>query len=405
LLRIAYISYELPPDIPKGGIGTYTINAAAAMKHAGMDVTIFAASHTRAGAEETNGIKIIRVRCENPESFTAGVLPAFEAEHLTNNFDIIECPEIHGNGALIKQQYPQLPLVVRLHAPNYIVESLKKTYTKFHVKARFNIGSIRRGHLKKKWGTYHKETDPDYQFTQLADRISVPSAAMKSLAVKDWKTDAEKITVIANPFYAPAELATLAINDRPVQRILFFGRLNVVKGLVNFTKAAGILLRKYPTLRFDVIGDDGAGPYAYKSMREWMKAQLKNQQQKITFHDGMPQQVLYEHIAQADIVVVPSLFETFSYTCAEAMAAGKAIAGSNAGGMNELLSGKAGLLFDPMNADAIANAVEELITNDALRKEVAANAKKKMTGTEYTENVSTQMLSLYQSLIKKTTAH
>ena len=125
-LKIAYISYELPPDIPKGGIGTYTLQAAELMYEKGNEVHIFAGSYTRTISENIHGIIIHRIKCINPKNFTEKLLETFASVHEKINFDIVECPEIHNHGFGIKEKFPKINLVVRLHAPNYLVESLKK---------------------------------------------------------------------------------------------------------------------------------------------------------------------------------------------------------------------------------------------------------------------------------------
>lgn len=400
-MRIAYISYELPPDIPKGGIGTYTLQAAALMQAAGHEVAVFCGSPSRAVHEQINGVEFYRVLCTGPDDFTEKVVPVFIAAHTERAFDLMECPEIHGNGQLIKQSFPQLPLIVRLHGPHFLVESLKKTYTSFAVKARYRLGAIRRGAFSKKLNSYDRANDKDFAFISIADHISAPAASIKEWAMEQWGIS--RITVLPNPFTAPPLLSESKVHTAAAKEILFFGRLNVLKGAVNFAKAMKIILQKFAEIQITIIGDDAPGPYREHSMKSWMQQELKGFESRISFHEGMEQELLYRHINAADIVVLPSLFETFSYTCAEAMAAGKAVIGSSAGGMKELLSDDAGIAIDPYDVNAIATATEKLITDNALRIKLSENAKQKMQSDLYTEKVSSQMITLYTSLIQKPT--
>ena len=402
-MRIAYISYELPPDIPKGGIGTYTLQAAALMKAAGHAVAIFCGSTTRSVHEQAEGADIYRICCADPEDFTEKVLPVFAAAHAGNSFDLIECPEIHGTGRLIKQSFPQLPLIVRLHGPNFLVESLKKAYTSFTIKARYRLGAIRRGAFSKKFNSYDRANDKDFAFVKMADHISAPSASVSEWAKVQWSISDEKITVMSNPFTAPEVLLVNGVHTGAAKEILFFGRLNVIKGAVNFTKAMKSVLQKFPEMQLTIIGDDAKGPFKAPGMKQWMKQQLHSYESRISFYEGMDQPSLYKHINAADIVVLPSLFETFSYTCAEAMASGKAIVGSMAGGMKELLNDGAGIAVDPYDAGAIAAATEKLIIDRQLRMQVSEKAKQKIQSEFYTKKVSSQMIALYTSMIPKPT--
>ena len=236
-MRIAFISYELPPDIAQGGIGTYTLQAAEAMQNAGNNVAIFCASPSRDSSALENKIWIERILCSSPSEFTYLLTERFSSVHSAKNFDIIECPEIHGNALGIKQIFPNLPLVVRLHGPGRLVESLKKKYTSQLIKWRFELGSLRRGKFTK-WDSYDKENDPDFHMVAKADVVTAPSESMKEWAMKNWLFPDNLIKVVPNIFEVPQELLVSDELNEPTEKIiLFFGRLNVLKGLVNFTKA------------------------------------------------------------------------------------------------------------------------------------------------------------------------
>ena len=67
-----------------------------------------------------------------------------------------------------------------------------------------------------------------------------------------------------------------------------------------------------------------------------------------------------------DMVVVPSVFEGFGLTAAEAMAAGKPVVASDVDGLSEIVQdGVSGLLVPPGDSKALAHAVLALLTNPA----------------------------------------
>ena len=400
-MKIAYISYELPPDIAKGGIGTYTMQVASSMVSEGNEVHIFAGSNYRNETEKIALIYVHRILCTCPFDFTEKVSLKFSLVNSVVNFDIIECPEIHGNASLIKKMFPEIPLIVRLHAPNHLVESLKKTYTSLFEKARFTLGAWRRGNFTKGWGSYNKENDLDYIFTKIADVITAPSFAMKKWAEDHWNIKDDKIKVVSNPFLVPLQLSDIPITENlDYKTILFFGRLNVLKGLVNFTKAIRKFLKENEDWKVVVIGDDSAGPYSTKSMKQWMICYLGQIQNQVIFFDGMPQKELYEKIKLCEIVVLPSLFETFSYTCVEAMAAGKAVVGSNKGGMSDLIEeNKSGILVNPYNYQEIYNAIIKVVNNNELRKQLSLSARNKICGNQYNQNIKIEMMNLYKEVL------
>ena len=398
-MKVAFITYELPPDIPKGGIGTYTMQVAALMQKMGALVHIFAGSHTRNLTEEIDGVIIHRIKCESPHDFTDKLLGIFTTVHAEINFDIIECPEIHHHAISIKKNFPDLPLVVRLHAPNYLVENIKKKYVPLKAKLRFVLGALRRGKIDLGyWRRYDYFNDTEYQFVKSANLITAPSKTMKDWIVKNWKMDASKILIIANPFTAPVSFLNVVINEKAQHKqIIFFGRLNVLKGLVNATHAVKEILKEYPQYSFVVIGDDGYGPYNKRSMRQWMQQQFADVSSQIIFKDGQAYEHLPVALKEAEIALLPSLFESFSYTCAEAMAAGKAVVGSiNTGMADMIVKNKNGLVVDVDNVLEIYKAIKLLIVNNELRYNMAISARIDILTKYNPDNIGKHYLSLYQ---------
>jgi glycosyltransferase involved in cell wall biosynthesis len=371
---------------------------------AGCNVHVFAAAE-RQISEISNGYTVHRLVAFDPVTFREKVLPCFKAVHEKLHFDIIESAEIHGNAWEIKKAYPDLPLLVRMHAPNHLVESLKKMYTPITSKLRFWLGALRRGRWDPGyWRRYEKKKDPDFQFVQIANQITVPSEAMKEWAIKNWKLPPDQLEVIPNPFEPPPLLLDIPIaNGYTHKTIIFFGRLNVLKGLVNGTKAMKKILKKYPDWKFKVIGDDGAGPVpGYTSMKSWMQQKLQPYLNRVIFYEGVSYEKLPCILTEGEIVLLPSLFESFSYTCIEAMAAGKIIVGSATGAMNELIrNGKTGMIVNPLSVHEIYKTISFLIENPDLATKMGRQAKIEICKNKKNELILEQTINLYHSLINE----
>lgn len=85
--------------------------------------------------------------------------------------------------------------------------------------------------------------------------------------------------------------------------------------------------------------------------------------------------LFYKHIF--DINVLASRSEAFGLTLAEGAACGLPCVGANTEGIPEVISdNKTGLLFEPGNADDLANKLEMLINNPVLRKELGSSGRK-----------------------------
>jgi glycogen(starch) synthase len=376
VLKMAFVTYEYPPDTGGGGIGTYIFNMAKLMEDYGFIVYVFCATNKASYIQKIGRIIVHRVNCNCVTSFNYAVTEEFSVVHNDIAFDILESPEIHGNAFLIKQRFPNLPLIVKIHGPNYMVESLKKYYVTTFEKCRYVLGALRRGRIDLGyWRSYQKEEDIDFQMVSVADFVTTPSNAMRLWVVDRWGLNINEVKVLSNPFLFNKSLLDIPINQDE-KRVVFFGRLNVLKGLVNASKAIKKFLLYNSDWRFRIIGNDGPGPSVkYPSMREWMSVELDSVFGQIEFFDGYEIDELPALLNNSCIVLLPSLFESFSYTCLEAMASGKAVVGSNVGGMDDLLKCDNGLLINPNSVTDIYNALCELKVNKELRCRLASNAR------------------------------
>lgn len=402
-MRIAYISYEYPPDTGLGGIGTYTKQAAILMSRRGHDIHVFCAGFKDNIIVE-QGISIHKIASHDPADFSELVLDIFRNEHSLKLFDCIESAEINCNARYIKAAFPGLPLVVRLHTPNWLVEKLKKKYTSGKDKWRFFLGALRRGRWDLGyWRRYDPGNDPERDFTLSAESVTAPSKAMKQWAFKKWGMEENRISIFPNPFEPPPLL--LIQHEAEENIILFFGRLNVLKGLVGLTIAIKGVLKKHRHWKMIFIGNDGPSLDGIGSMKSWMQKKIHKVNKQVEFIEGLPYDQLMEKIVVSEIIVLPSLFESFSYTCAEAMAAGKPVVGSKNGGMAELLAGGAGITVDPLKPKKIAAAIESLINDKEGRKLIGAKARKKILEYCDNEKIGSQMEDVYKKAIQKKEVH
>ncbi len=405
MFKIALVSYEYPPDTGFGGVGTYVKQVAALLKGANCDVHIFAGTFGISSIMVTHNVTIHKVHCNCPQTFKKNVVNVFAIENNIQAFNVIESPEIHGNASEIVKAYPQIPLVVRLHAPNYLVEHLKQYHTPFSAKCRFVFGAFRQGRLDAGyWRKYNFKVDEDYIFAKQATVIVAPSTTMKNWAMQHWHFNINQITVLLNPYLPSNNFLNIDIvsADQSKKQILFFGRLNVLKGLVNATFAIKNLLKLYPDYSFCVVGDDGASHLHNLTMRQWMKQQLKNVLHKVTFINAIDNEALANIIADAEIVLLPSLFESFSYTCAEAMASGKAVVGAAKTGMADMIiNGQNGLLVNTKSGNAIYKALQILIKNKQLRQKMGEAARETIITKFEADTLQNSYFNFYKKIASK----
>jgi glycosyltransferase involved in cell wall biosynthesis len=97
--------------------------------------------------------------------------------------------------------------------------------------------------------------------------------------------------------------------------------------------------------------------------------------------------------ARAQAFVYPSTFEGFGMPVLEAMAAGIPVACSNIDPLREV-AGEAALLFDPLSEDAIAAALDRIVSDEDLREKLTAAGPERARGFSWERAAERTLLAL-----------
>jgi len=100
---------------------------------------------------------------------------------------------------------------------------------------------------------------------------------------------------------------------------------------------------------------------------------------QISHHAAVSHGEMPQHMGRSGIFVLPSRTEAMGRVLLEAMAAEKPRIGSNVGGIPTVIEdGKDGLLFESGDVDALAERLERLMSDAALRRELGSAAHRRM---------------------------
>lgn len=147
----------------------------------------------------------------------------------------------------------------------------------------------------------------------------------------------------------------------PDNFILAVGTLEPRKNFAALIKSFVTFQKRHPDYKLVIVGKKGwKFEQIEKSLEQY---QMKNE---VIFPGYIKGEDLHKMYKLAKVFVFPSLYEGFGIPPLEAMASGCPVVSSNVASLPEVV-GDAGLLIDPKNSYKMAEAVADLIDNDAVR--------------------------------------
>lgn len=410
-MRVALVSYEYPLDTPIGGISTYTYQAAHLLLSRGHNVEVFAGSRRRSCDVESEGIVVHLVRESSRYDFAIRIAYCLEACHLRDPFDVVEAPELYAESRKILELIPDIPLVIKMHTPNLTlwklsVSSRRKREILFdlfqqirnlpwYAAKRHRIPEIR---LVRPDISYAQQFDMIENSCALsADRVVALFPGMRDFLTDVWRVPTQRVAVIPNPFVPSQDLLQIPTGIYPTT-ISFIGRLEVRKGILNWMNAIPAIAKQYPTAEFRFVGAtsqlaDGT------NTQDVLNRHLKEFAGRIEFTGAVHPSQIPQELARTGIVVIPSLWENYPYSCLEAMAAGRAVVGSSAGGMAVMLADGAGILLKPGQPARLAKAVCKLLGDPLLQKRLGEKARAKVLADHQPALIGEYMEHVYQEAI------
>jgi len=153
--------------------------------------------------------------------------------------------------------------------------------------------------------------------------------------------------------------------------LLYISILMPYKHQIEVARAASLLRQTGCPVRVKFIGADW-GRYG-RQFRDMLR-QLDSGEKFLIWLGGMPFFALHSEYHNADAFIFASSCENLPNILIEAMSAGLPIACSKSGPMPEVL-GNAGVYFDPLQPEDIAEAMRTLVISADLRGRLAAQSK------------------------------
>lgn len=402
-LKIGLLSFEYPPETGFGGIGTYTWHHARALARLGHEVHVLAGAReaTRLRSSDQDGVRVhrfwtgdwamrildsvgkfgmpwTRQRLENAWSMYQGI----SALHRQHRFDVLEMPECGAEGALLSRL--NLPTVVRLHSPSRLIMPY------------YDVG---RADTRCCAAIEQRAIDRATALTAcsqfVANEVRQKMGVDRYIPVIPNGLDVEWFDTATEPVDVYARYTL------PRRRLMmvFTGRMERRKGIHLIPEIAMSILERFD-VTFALAGEDLSGYATNTLLPALASRRLKG---SIHWLGALGLADVRQLVRAADVFLLPSVWENCPYSCLEAMAAGRAIVGTDQGGVPELIQcGINGLLAAPGDALSFIRGLDQLIESPSLRRQLGSAARQTIERLHDHTHLARLTLGVYRDAIART---
>jgi glycogen synthase len=388
-MRVLLFCWEYPPVI-EGGLARHVRKLSEQLVAGGVEVHVV----TRGGGhlpreEDRHGVVVHRVRepefPKDPSAFVHWVrdmnadmrLTALELIERTQ-FDLVHSHDWLVAGAAERiARRSGMPWLVTVHATEFgRHQGWVQNYPQSH------IHSVER------------------KMVRSAEKVITCSYFMQGHVAGVFGVPRSRVSVIPNGI-DPGDLQPRddlqSLRRRfaaPDERlVLMVGRLVYEKGFHLALDALAPVIKRQRNVRFVVAGTGTA------------EAELKRQARRLrlmrhgTFLGWVGDDMLHSLYRVAEIVIVPSIYEPFGLVALEAMASGCLCVVADTGGLREVVpdDGSVGLRFPSRDSEALRAVLEQVLTDDAVREQVVAEAREHVLQFDWAE-VARRTSEIYAAL-------
>lgn len=253
-----------------------------------------------------------------------------------------------------------------------------------------------------------------------ADRIIAATPAEKAQLEWLYKADARKLTIIppgvdTGRFYPiPKDEAKQFIGIPNDDRmVLFVGRIEPLKGVDTLIRAMACMGEDHsncgecececPAYLAIIGGDPSATPAEMSAEMARLQELCRelHMDQMVVFLGMRSQDTLPYYYSAAEVLVMPSHYESFGMVALEAMACGAPVIASQVGGLAFLVQdGVTGYHVPSSDSDALCEKLSLLMGNSEIRQTMGAQAAQYAQAYTW-DKIAAQVVAVYESLLQE----
>jgi glycosyltransferase involved in cell wall biosynthesis len=238
--------------------------------------------------------------------------------------------------------------------------------------------------------------------TAEVDVFIAPSRYFGGLMSKRLGLSANKLRVVYNGIHLEGYEKPEAGGRRPESPVLgYFARMCREKGLDRLVEAFLLLKRRERTRNLKLRVGGGCGPADepfVKALRERLKTH--GVLHDVEFQPNLDRAAKLRLLRSLDVFCVPALYgEAFGLYVLEALAAGVPVAQPGTASFPELIEATGGgVLYEPGNVEALADAVESLVMNPERRRALGEAGRKMVRQDFSADRMAENMARIFQQV-------
>lgn len=223
-------------------------------------------------------------------------------------------------------------------------------------------------------------------------------AISRSAAAKHSRRLSHKMKII--PPGVDTDRILPAVRAEGPPTVCYIGRISEEKCIEKLIEAAPRVIREIAGVRFVVAGS----PFTSKDQTYF--EYIMGLVDELSLSDRFEFPGYIEDVpgllARCDVLVLPSRMEALGRVLLEAMAAGKPVIAFAAGGPEELItSGETGVLVESGSVKGVAEAIVQVLGDEALRMRMGAGARQRVVAGFSSRLVAARIMDVYDNMLDR----
>lgn len=377
-MHISFLTPEYPHPLAtsSGGLGTSIKNNVEALAEKGVKVTVFIYGQRQDKIWQEKGISFHLIKQQTYKFFGWYLHRKFLQNYLNKyvkaeDIDVVEAPDWTGITALMKLK---CQLVIRMngtdgyfcHLENRPQKKKNFWFEKLALKGADHLLSVS-------------------QFT--ADKTASIFHLKKEIKIIYNSVDAA--------FFSPP---TTPVTPNT---ILYFGSIIRKKGVLELAEIFNLIIEIKPEARLIFAGRDVNDKLTGKPTQKLIENKLSPAARSNVVWTGvLPYDKVFDQIAVANVVVLPSFAEALPMTWIEAMAMEKALVTSDIGWAKEvMIDGETGFTVAPKDHRLYSEKILQLLNDPALALQMGKAAREQVVRKFSTEVVVEENIKFYKKVV------